>query len=137
MRAETILQAEVMLRLRVQYPELIAAAIPNGTWFAGVDRELVKRTLYRMKQNGLLTPGAGDIVIAGQGKAAFVEIKVPDSRDLLGKRRTAGRLSVDQKVFRDSCIASGTPYIVAHSWEEVDAAVRSIWGGATQRVAAV
>ena len=133
-QAERILQTEVMLKMRTQYPELIVAVIPNGTWFGGVDRERVKFTLHKMKQSGMLTPGAADLVVAGQGRAAFIELKVPRSRDLLGKVRAQGTLNPDQRAFRDRCEACGVPYFVARSWEDVESAIAVVWGYYQERI---
>lgn len=135
MRAESALQSEIMLRLRLQHPELVACAIPNGMWLFGADKTRAAIIVRNMKRDGLLTPGAADIVIVGQGRLAFFELKVPPSRDLLGKRRQAGQLSVDQRLFAARCIACGVPYFVCHDWLEVEAAIAAVWVDAAERAA--
>lgn len=127
MRAESSLQAEIMYRLAAQHPELVAVAIPNGAYFFGSDRARAAIMVKSWKRSGLLTPGAGDLVLAGRGSAAFVEIKTPARSDLLGKKRGAGKLSDEQRAFRDRCAACGVPYFVVRSWQEVEDAIAAVW----------
>ena len=82
------------------------------------ERVLVRRIVARMRDDGMLTPGAPDLVIAGEKRAVMVELKRPASRDLFG-RRPKGRLSPEQKAFRDRCISAGVEYLVAECWEDI------------------
>lgn len=127
MRAESALQSSVMQLLARLHPDLVAWAIPNGAWFYGADPKRAKIIVHNMKRDGLLTPGAADICIAGQGRVALVEIKTPTARDLLGKTRHGGRLSDDQRAFAERCGACGVPYFVARSWEDVERAIATVW----------
>ena len=128
MRAESALQAEIMYRLAVQHRELVAVAVPNGAYFFGSDRARAAIMVKSWKRSGLLTPGAGDLVLAGAGRVAFIEIKTPARSDLLGKKRQGGQLSDEQRAFRDRCEACGVPYFVVRSWEDVESAIATVWG---------
>ena len=48
----------------------------------------------------------------------MVELKRPASRDLFG-RKPRGRLSPEQRAFRDRCVDVGVEYLVAECWEDV------------------
>ena len=118
-QAERSLQTEVLLRLR-RYP-VVAAAIPNGLWLPAhteQERALVARIISRMKSDGMMTPGAGDLAIIGPRGGMYVELKRPASRDLFG-RRPKGRLSPEQRAFRERCVDVGVEYLVAECWEDV------------------
>lgn len=124
MAPERALQIEVMLRLHAL--GVLAVAIPNSIFFPArteAERSIISRIIRRMKDDGLITPGAGDLIVAGNGAACFIELKREKSRDLLGKTLPAGRLSDPQKDFRDKCAAAGIPYHVCHTWDEVKAAL--------------
>jgi len=113
------LQSEILYRL-ARYP-VVACAIPNGIFLPAhneAERVLVRRIVARMRDDGMLTPGAPDLVIAGEKRAVMVELKRPASRDLFG-RRPKGRLSPEQKAFRDRCISAGVEYLVAECWEDI------------------
>lgn len=116
---ERSLQTEILYRLN-RYP-VVAVPSANGMWIPAhneAERAVVARVVNRMKTDGMLTPGAPDLVIAGEKRAVMVELKRPASRDLLG-RRPRGRLSPEQKAFRDRCIDCGVEYLVAECWEDV------------------
>ena len=116
---ERSLQTEILYRL-ARYP-VVAIAVPNGIFLPArteEERVLVRRIVARMRDDGMLTPGAPDLVIAGERRAVMVELKRPASRDLFG-RKPKGRLSPEQKAFRDRCIVSGVDYMIASSWEDV------------------
>ena len=72
-----------------------------------------------MKTDGMLVPGAPDLVLMGAKGALCVELKREPSRDLFMKR-PRGRLSPEQKAFRQRCIECGVEYLVATSWEDVE-----------------
>lgn len=124
---ERSLQQEIAWRLKA-YP-VVAAAIPNGLWIPArteAERILVARIISRMKTDGMLTPGAGDLVLAGAKGCAFVECKRPRTRDLLTVR-PKGRLSPDQRDFRDLCAAAGVTYLVAHAWSDIEPALGGLY----------
>jgi hypothetical protein len=116
---ERNLQTEILYRL-ARYP-VVACAVPNGIFLPAhneAERVLVRRIVARMRDDGMLTPGAPDLVIAGERRCVMVELKRPASRDLFG-RKPKGRLSPEQKAFRDRCVDCGVDYTVASSWEDV------------------
>jgi hypothetical protein len=124
---ERSVQTEIAWRLKA-YP-VVSAAIPNGLWVPArneAERILVARIINRMKTDGMLTPGAGDLVLAGAKGCAFVECKRPATRDLLTVR-PAGRLSPEQREFRDRCERAGVRYVVAHSWDDVESGLEGLW----------
>jgi len=114
------LQTEILYRLN-RYP-VVAIPVPNGIWLPAhneAERVVVARLMARMKSDGMLLPGAPDLVIAGERRAVCVELKRSASRDLFG-RRPRGRLSPEQRAFRDRCIEAGVEYTVASSWEDIE-----------------
>ena len=116
---ERTLQTEILYRL-ARYP-VVAIPIPNGIWLPAhneSERAVVARLMARMKTDGMLVPGAPDLVIAGERGAVMCELKRPASRDLFG-RKPKGRLSPEQRSFRDRCIDAGVEYLVASSWEDI------------------
>jgi len=117
---ERSLQTDILYRLN-RYP-VVAAAIPNGLWIPSRDdkeRDLVARIVARMKSDGMLTPGAPDLVLLGAKGALCVELKRPASRDLFG-RKPKGRLSPEQAAFRARCERAGVRYVVACDWADVE-----------------
>lgn len=124
---ERSLQAEVMLRLN-RYP-VVAVPSANGMYLPAHnehERALVARIVNRMKSDGMMTPGAPDLVLLGERGALCVELKRPVSRDLFG-RRPKGRLSPEQKDFRDRCERVGVKYLVATSWAEIEPELDGLW----------
>jgi hypothetical protein len=119
-QAERSLQQEVVLRLKA-WP-VIALPIPNGIWLPArseQERTLVARVIRRMKETGMLTPGAPDLVLALRGGGvALVELKRPESRTLLGKV-PAGRMSDAQKEMQMRAEGLGIAYCCVTSWEEL------------------
>lgn len=118
--AERNLQTEIMLRLN-RFP-VVAVPVPNGAWLPArneQERVLVARIVNRLKADGQLTPGSPDLILLGEKGAICCELKRPASRDLFG-RKPRGRLSPEQKVFRDRCVAAGVEYLVADCWEKVE-----------------
>ena len=59
-----------------------------------------------MKTDGMLVPGAPDLVLMGAKGALCVELKREPSRDLFMKR-PRGRLSPEQKAFKQRCADAG------------------------------
>jgi len=124
---ERSLQTEILYRL-ARYP-VVACAIPNGIFLPAhneAERVLVRRIVARMRDDGMLTPGAPDLVIAGERRAVMVELKRPASRDLFG-RRPRGRLSPEQKTFQQRCIDCGVEYIVAEDWAAVECVLPELY----------
>ena len=118
-QAERSLQTEVLYRL-ARYP-VVAIPVPNGIWIPArneAEERLVARIISRMKTDGMLLPGAADLVLLGDKGGMCVELKAPASRDLFG-RRPRGRLSPEQRAFRDRCVDCGVAYLVAECWEDV------------------
>jgi hypothetical protein len=116
---ERVLQAEILLRLN-RYP-VVAVPSANGLWVPArseAEQALVARIVNRMKSDGMLLPGAPDLVLLGAKGALCVELKRPASYDLFG-RKPKGRLSPEQKTFRERCRAAGVPYVVAHAWDDL------------------
>lgn len=125
---ERALQEEILLRIK-RYP-LVQASIPNGLWIpthSEEERRIVARIISRMKSDGMLTPGAGDMILAGAKGAEFVECKRPETRDLLGTRRPKGQLSADQKAFRAQCERNGVRYITAYSWDDIEPTLADLY----------
>jgi hypothetical protein len=113
------LQTEILYSL-ARYP-VVAIPIPNGIWLPAhneAERVVVARLMARMKTDGMLVPGAPDLVLLGEKGALCVELKRGASRDLFG-RKPRGRLSPEQRAFRDRCIDCGVDYAVASTWEDV------------------
>jgi hypothetical protein len=116
---ERSLQTEVLLRLN-RYPVVVVPSV-NGMWIPAhndAERALVARIVTRLKNDGALLPGVSDLCIAGAKGALMVELKRPASRDLFG-RKPRGRLSPEQRAFRDRCVDAGVEYLVAECWEDV------------------
>lgn len=108
---------------------VVSAAIPNGLWIPArseQEKALVARIVSRMRNDGQITPGAPDLFVAGARGALCVELKRPVSRDLFG-RKPKGRLSPEQKAFRDRCVAAGVEYLVADCWPDVESRLYSLF----------
>ena len=124
---ERSLQTELLYRL-ARYP-VVAIPIPNGIWLPAhneSERAVVARLMARMKTDGMLVPGAPDLVIAGERGAVMCELKRPASRDLFG-RKPKGRLSPEQKAFEQRCVDCGVEYLVASSWEDIAAVLPELY----------
>ena len=118
---ERLLQREIVLRLQAGPWPVVAAAIPNGVWLPSHsedERRLVGRLMRRMKDDGMLTAGAPDLVVLGEAGGLYLELKRAAERDLFGKRTMRGQLSEAQREFRRRCEGAGVPYAVATSWQE-------------------
>ena len=114
------LQTEILYRLN-RYP-VVAIPIPNGIWLPShneAEKAVVARLMARMKSDGMLTPGAPDLVLMGEKGALCIELKRSASRDLFG-RKPKGRLSPEQKAFQQRCVNCGVEYLVASSWEDIE-----------------
>ena len=124
---ERSLQTEILYRL-ARYP-VVAIPVPNGIWLPAhneSERVVVARLMARMKSDGMLTPGAPDLILMGERRGVCIELKRPASRDLFG-RRPKGRLSPEQKAFEQRCVDCGVEYIVASSWEDIAAVLPELY----------
>jgi len=124
---ERNLQTEILYRL-ARYP-VVAVPVPNGIWLPAhneAERAVVARLMARMKTDGMLVPGAPDLILMGEQRAVCVELKRSASRDLFG-RKPKGRLSPEQKAFRERCIDTGVEYIVAECWEDIAAVLHELF----------
>ena len=104
---ERNLQTEILYRL-ARYP-VVAVPVPNGIWLPAhneAERAVVARLMARMKTDGMLVPGAPDLILMGEQRAVCVELKRSASRDLFG-RKPKGRLSPEQKAFKQRCADAG------------------------------
>jgi hypothetical protein len=120
--AERSLQAEIVARLAVSTWPLIALPIPNGLWIPArgpAEKSLVARLVARMKADGMLVPGAPDLVLFWRDGGALVELKRPKSRDLLGRIAPAGRPSAAQGELAERAARLGINHAIVHSWEEL------------------
>jgi len=107
----------------------LAIPIPNGVWLPArseAEKDIVKRLIARMKTDGMLVPGAPDLILMGEQRAVCVELKRSASRDLFG-RKPKGRLSPEQKAFEQRCVDCGVEYIVASSWDDVAAVLSELY----------
>ena len=124
---ERSLQAEILLRLN-RYP-VVAVPSANGIYLPArseQEQAIVARIINRMKSDGMLLPGAPDLVLLGGRGALCVELKRPASRDLF-MQRAKGRLSPEQKEFQRRCVNAGVEYIVATSWDDVECRLCSLF----------
>jgi hypothetical protein len=117
------LQQEVAWRLKAL--PLVALPIPNGLWVPArteAERSLVARIIGRMKADGLLLPGAPDVVLLWAGGSAAVELKRPRTHDLLGTRPAD-----NQRRFAEDCVELGVDHAYCSSWDELKAKFDA-WG---------
>ena len=124
---EKTLQQEVLLRL-LRYP-VVPIVVPNSIYFPArteAERAIIARVVSQMKSTGMLTPGAPDLVLLGEKRALCVELKRPASRDIFMKR-PKGRLSPEQRAFRDRCVDCGVEYLVADCWDDVEAVLPELY----------
>ncbi len=129
---EKALQAEVMIRLRTY--SVVCVPIPNSTFLparTAAEKEMARRLIGQAKKAGMLSSGAGDLVVlgswaGGRRTGGFIELKRPEEITLLGKR-PAGKLSETQRTFRDRCAEAGVNWAMCSSWDEVRAALQR-WG---------
>nr|DAN48428.1 MAG TPA: Nuclease [Caudoviricetes sp.] len=100
MQKESVLQTACVKWFRLQYPNLVIYAVPNGG-----SRNV--REAQRLKSEGVLAGVADLVVLLPQGKSLYIEMKVK------GNRQTE-----NQKAFQDKAITLGHTYAVCYSFEE-------------------
>lgn len=127
-QVERALQAEVMLRLKVL--GVIAIPVPNSIFIPArtpQEKDLARRIVHQMKLSGMLVPGASDLMVFGPNKTSgIIELKRPAEVTLFG-RAPRGKLSADQKEFRNRCQALGVNWVECDSWLSVESALKQ-WG---------
>ncbi len=128
---ERSIQSEIMLRIRAAAMPVMALPIPNGIWIptrSDDEKEIVRRIVRRMKEDGLLLPGALDLAFVwGGGGGGIMDVKRPASYDLFRHRKAPGRPSVDQKELVKRAAELGVNYAFVHSWQECHQKLRE-WG---------
>lgn len=100
MQKESALQTACVKWFRLQYPDLVIYAVPNGG-----SRNV--REAQRLKAEGVLAGVADLVVLLPKGKSLYIEMKVK------GNRQTE-----NQKAFQDKAITLGHTYAVCYSFEE-------------------
>lgn len=100
MQKESVLQTACVKWFRLQYPDLIIYAVPNGG-----SRNI--REAQRLKTEGVLAGVADLVVLLPQGKSLYIEMKVK------GNKQTD-----NQKEFQKIAENLGHPYTVCYSFEE-------------------
>lgn len=126
-QSERILQEEFLWRLRA-YP-ILPLVTPNGLYIPARtegERAIKARIISRMKADGMLVPGASDIVLLWGGGAALVETKRPAHKDVFGTH-AAGTPSQDQIEFQRRAQRLGINHAYCRSWEQLKAQLGE-WG---------
>lgn len=94
---ESLLQRQMVHWFRLQYPQYIIAAIPNGGFRNALEGKI-------MKSEGVLA-GFSDLIIIAENKTLFVEVKTKQ-----------GRQSELQKRFQASVERLGHQYCICRSF---------------------
>ena len=79
-----------------------------------------------MKADGMLVPGAPDLVLMWPGGGAMVELKRPKRRDLFGTR-AAGQPSNAQAVTAERAVELGIHHAYRSSWDDLRSRLTE-WG---------
>jgi hypothetical protein len=99
---------------------VIALPIPNGLWLPArseAERALAARLIARMKVDGMLLPGAPDLVLLWANDCALIELKRPKTRDLFGTR-PAGQPSDTQAALAARVVQLGIRHAYGSSWDD-------------------
>lgn len=96
---ESLLQRQMVHWFRLQYPQYIIAAIPNGGFRNALEAKI-------MKSEGVLA-GFSDLIIIAEKKTLFVEVKTKQ-----------GRQSELQKRFQTSIERLGHQYCLCRSFDD-------------------
>lgn len=122
MQAERALHREIIYRLGLAGYPVLPISVPNGIWIPARtegERAVVARIINRLKSDGMLTPGAPDLILGLRGGSmAMVELKRPKSRDLLGTH-AAGRPSEAQQQMAERAAFLGIAHAFVSSWDEL------------------
>lgn len=102
---ESCLQRQIVRWFRLQYPQYLIAAIPNGGYRSAHEARI-------MKLEGVLA-GFSDLIIITPRNILFVEVKTKD-----------GRQSELQKVFQSNVQRLGYKYFICRSLDEFCAIVK-------------
>lgn len=100
MQKESVLQTACVKWFRLQHPDLVIYAVPNGG-----SRNV--REAQRLKAEGVLAGVADLVVLLPQGKSLYIEMKVK------GNKQTD-----NQKDFQKIAETLGHTYAVCYSFEE-------------------
>lgn len=103
---ESSLQTQCVKWFRLQYPNLVIYAVPNGG-----SRNV--REAQRLKSEGVLAGVADLTILLPQGKSLYIEMKVK------GNRQTS-----NQKEFQQKAEALGHKYYVCYNFEEFEKVVK-------------
>ena len=120
-QAERFLQREVMIRLRHAPLDALVIGSTNGIFIparTAAEKVLARRVVHQMKLDGMLTPGAPDLLFLWRDGCGGIELKRPASTRLFDKR-PKGRASPEQLAFKARCFELGVPYAICDSWESV------------------
>lgn len=107
MQKESVLQTACVKWFRLQYPDLVIYAVPNGG-----SRNI--REAQRLKAEGVLAGVADLVVLLPQGKSLYIEMKVK------GNRQTQ-----NQKDFQKIAETLGHTYAVCYTFEEFQKVVEN------------
>ena len=103
---ESILQSACVRWFRLQYPNLVIYAVPNGG-----SRNV--REAQRLKTEGVLAGVADLVVLLPQGKSLYIEMKVKGNKQTL-----------NQKEFQQKAEVLGHTYAVCYSFEDFEKVVK-------------
>ena len=102
---ESTLQTSCVKWFRIQYPNFVIYAVPNGG-----SRNV--REAQRLKAEGVLAGVADLVIMLPQGKSLYIEMKVK------GNKQTD-----NQKDFQQKAEALGYKYYVCYSFDEFKAII--------------
>ena len=105
---EHLIQSCIVQFLRMN--KIMIFSVPNGTYVPN------KRTRIMLQESGILS-GVSDLVVVGEGKIIFVEIKT-----------LTGKQSETQKKFQRDVEALGHRYLIWRSLEDADLWMRTTYG---------
>lgn len=102
---ESTLQTSCVKWFRLQYPNLVIYAVPNGGLRNSAEAK-------RLKEEGVLAGVADLVVMLPQGKSLYIEMKIK------GNKQTE-----HQKVFQQKAEALGYKYYVCYSFDQFKAII--------------
>ena len=112
--SESQMQKNCVRWFRSQYKGPLLLTFPNGGYHLAGNAKARAMQVNRMKAEGMMV-GASDLVLIHNGGVAFMEAKTPK-----------GKLSDNQKAFRDAVQALGYTYTVFRSLDGFIKQVKSI-----------